>query len=274
MNIDELQAYHRHIAGTYDERSGNHDKSEWHRKTALKLVGDLPPRNGDNVLDIGTGTGTIAFKAASLTGSNGKVVGVDISNGMLKQAKEKLDNSDLHNIEFILSDAENLAFPPGSFDRIYCASAFFCILDPLAALKHWYNLLTPGGGLGFHALPETSYVWVSVARRVLKDYGISYELNTPTGTMDKCRQLLKEAGFTKTDIREEKLGHYISLEQAKDGWLDTDSFLPGQYPNPLVGAPREIVSQAQQDYDAIIDSLNTDKGVWNDVSMYYVYGWK
>lgn len=66
MNIENLQAYHKHITDTYDERSANHDKSEWHRNTALRLIEGFPPRSGDSVLDIGTGTGTIAFHAASL----------------------------------------------------------------------------------------------------------------------------------------------------------------------------------------------------------------
>ena len=90
MRFDDLQGYHKHIADTYDERSGNHDNSEWHRKTALKLIDNLPPRAGDSVLDIGTGTGTIAFRAASLVGSDGRVVGVDLSKGMLAEAKKKL----------------------------------------------------------------------------------------------------------------------------------------------------------------------------------------
>jgi len=40
MNIEDLQAYHKHITNTYDERSGRHDNSQWHRETALKLITD------------------------------------------------------------------------------------------------------------------------------------------------------------------------------------------------------------------------------------------
>lgn len=271
MNIEGLQVYHKHITDTYDERSGDHDKSEWHRKTALRLVEELPPRAGDNVLDIATGTGTIAFHAASLVGPNGKVVGVDLSKGMLAQANEKLAVSSLRNLGFILADAERLEFPVNSFDRMYCASAFFCILDPLATLRHWHDLLKPGGGLGFHALPETSYLWVSVARSVLVNYGISYVLNTPTGTIEKSRQLLKAAGFETINIREERNGYYIPLEEAKTTWIQRDDFLPGQFPHPLADVPTEILKQGQLDYEARIEELATDKGVWNDITMYYIY---
>lgn len=274
MDIEDLQAYHKHITDTYDERSGSHDKSEWHRKTALRLVEELPPRSGDRVLDIGTGTGTIAFHAASLVGPNGKVIGVDLSKGMLTQANKKLAASNLRNLEFFLADAERLGFPSNSFDRIYCASAFFCILDPAAALRHWYDLLGPGGGLGFHALPETSYVWVSVARNVLAKYGFSYVLNTPTGTLEKSRQLLIEAGFNEIDIREETSGYFMPLEKAKKTWIQKNDFAPGQYPHPVSNVPPEILTQCQRDYEASIEELSTDKGVWNDVSMYYIYARK
>jgi ubiquinone/menaquinone biosynthesis C-methylase UbiE len=274
MNSEDLRAYHKTITDTYDERSANHDKSDWHRHAALRLVEGLPPRPGDRVLDIATGTGTIAFQAASLVGDDGRVVGVDLSEGMLAQANVKLATSGLRNLAFILADAENLAFPPNSFDRLYCASAFFCILDPVATLRHWRDLLKPGGCLGFHGLPDTCCVWVSVARRVLENYGIPYVLNAPTGTIEKCRRLLADAGFKAIDIREEKLGRYIPLDEAKKGWLEKEHFAPGQHPHPLANVSPEIVAQAQRDYEAALDALNTDKGVWNDLTMYHIYGEK
>lgn len=274
MNIEELQAYHKHIADTYDERSGNHDNSEWHRKTALRLVEELPPRSGESILDIGTGTGTIAFHAASLVGPQGKVIGVDISKGMLNQANKKLAESNLHNLEFIFSDAEHLEFPGSSFDRMYCASVFFCILDPLATLQHWYDLLKPGGALAFHALPVSSYFWVSVARDVLAKYGFPYLLNIPTSTIEKSHQLLSDAGFREIDIRERKSGYFIPLAKAKETWIQEDDFAPGQYPHPLHAVPPEILVQCQRDYEESIEDLNTEEGVWNDISMYYIYAHK
>jgi ubiquinone/menaquinone biosynthesis C-methylase UbiE len=270
MNIDDLQAYHKSISDTYDERSANHDNSEWHRTMALRLVEDMPPSPGDSVLDIATGTGTIAFHTASLVGPDGKVVGIDLSQGKLARANDKLSASGLRNLEFILADAEHLEFPPNNFDRMYCASAFFWVLDPLATLKHWHNLLKPGGGLAFHGLPETSHVWVSEARNVLANYGISYVLNKPTGSVEKCEKLLTEAGFSDITIREEKEGRFISLEQAKNAWIQEDHFSPGQHPNPLVGVAPEIVTQAKRDYEARLEELNTDQGVWNDISIYHI----
>lgn len=274
MNIEDLQAYHKHITNTYDERSVRHDNSQWHRETALKLINDMPPSIGDSILDIGTGTGTIAFHAASLVGSDGKVIGVDLSNGMLSEASKKLADSDFNNLEFVLADAEQLAFGDNSFDRIYCASAFFCILNPLTTLRKWHDLLKPGGILCFHALPETSYYWVREARKVFTKHGYPYLINSATGSIEKSEQLLTESGFSQIDIHVEEAGYYMSAEQARYSWIDISDFFPGQYPHPVTNVPSEIMMQCKQEYESNIEELIAEKGIWNDISMYYIYAYK
>jgi ubiquinone/menaquinone biosynthesis C-methylase UbiE len=274
METEDLRAYHKHLTDTYDKRSTTHDSSKWHRKTSLKLVEGMPPNAGDYILDIGTGTGTIAFHAASLVGRNGKVVGVDLSKGMLALAIGKLEDSDFSNLEFILGDMERLNLPSNSFDKIYCASAFFCALDPLSMLQHWRGLLKSGGSVGFHALPETSYFSVSVARNVLAKYGFPYLLNTSTGTIDKTRRLLSEAGFSHIDIRTHETGRYIPLEETKRAWIQKNDFVPGQYPHPVDAVPPDILIKCQREFEEQVEALNTEKGVWSDITTYYIYAYK
>ena len=274
MDIEDLQAYHKHIADTYDQRSGSHDDSQWHRETALKLIDEMPPGAGDSVLDIGTGTGTIAFHAASLVGNGGKVVGADLSSGMISEANKKLTETNLNNLEFVLADAEQLTFAHNSFNRIYCASAFFCITDPLSTLRKWRDLLKPGGILGFHALPETSYYWLREARKVFTGHGYPYLINSVTGSIEKTEELLVESGFSKIDIRVEESGYYMPAEQARNSWIDESDFFPGQYPHPATNVPAEIMMQCKQEYEANIEKLITEKGIWNDISMYYIYAYK
>lgn len=271
MKSYELESYHKHLTDVYDQRSSSHDKSEWHRTTALKLTSDLEPIVGDDILDIGTGTGTIAFYCAAHVGESGKVIGVDISKGMLEQAKRKLLLSTHQNLEFQYADMENLDFPKHSFDKIYCANTFFCALNPLQTLKKWFNLLKPGGTLAFHAIPEASFFWVSVARNILHKHGFEYVLNTPTGTLDKTSQLLKEAGFVDFAIKVEENGTYVPLEQAKKSWIKRDEFAPGQYPHPVYSVPEAIYIKCKEEYEQKIEELATQEGVWNDITMYYVY---
>lgn len=274
MNKEDLQAYHKHITDTYDKRSGSHDNSQFHRETALKLIDEMPPGRGDTILDIGTGTGSIAFHAASLVGKEGKVIGVDLSEGMLIEANKKLHHAKINNLEFVLADAEHLTFSENSFDRIYCASAFFCILDPLATLRKWHGLLKPGGILCFHAQPETSYYWVRETRKVFIRHGYPYLINDATSSIEKSEKLLAKAGFDNVDIQVEESGYYMSAEQARDSWIDESDFYPGQYPHPVTNVPPEVMEQCKQEYELNIEKLITEKGIWNDVSMYYIYAHK
>jgi len=274
MNSKERQAYHKHITDTYDARSAKHVNSQWHRQTALKLIDDLPPKPGDSVLDVGTGTGTIAFRAASLVGPTGSVVGIDLSTGMLEQAQKLLAASGFGNIQFQLADAERLPFHDESFDRIYCASAFFCILDPLSTLRQWRRCLKPGGIIGFHGQPETSYFWVREARNVFKKHGYPYLINDATATLEKTEKLLNDAGYSVVDIRLEESGFYRSAEDARSSWIQASDFYPGQYPHPITNVPPEVLAQCKREYEINIEAQITDKGIWNDISMYYIYAHK
>ena len=272
MNVSDRDAYHKIITDSYDKRSETYNESKWHRFLAEQLVDYNPPNKNESVLDIGTGTGAAAFHSASLVGPGGAVIGVDISEGMIKKANEFLKSSTHSNLSFQLADGENLPFSKQSFNRVYCASAFFWIADKEKTLSHWFELLKPGGSVGFHAWPESSYVFGYIARRVLKKYEINYLAHSPTGTQDKCIQLLENNGYENIKIIVIESGNYISVEQAKEAWVSLDHYPIGQYPHPIANVSSEILKQAKADYDAEMDILNTEKGVWNDTTMYYVYG--
>jgi len=273
-SVNNKNSYHKVITNSYDERSKNYDNSEWHRGLALQTVDYNPPESGHKVLDIATGTGTIAFYTADIVGSDGSVTGIDISKGMLAKCNEKLADSRFKNLRFEYADAENLKYKIDSFDRIYCSSAFFWMSNPQAALRHWLELLKPGGVLGLNAFTENSFIWGAGARKALGNYGIDFYCNVASGTVEKCRQLLTLAGYENIQIHEEKHGRYIKLENEMPTVLTEDAYSPGQYPHPLTGVPEEIMEKAQQDFEADVKKHMTDEGVWHDMTMFYVYGKK
>jgi ubiquinone/menaquinone biosynthesis C-methylase UbiE len=103
------------------------------------------------ILDISTGTGLLALEAAQRVGPAGKVIGIDASQGMLAEARRKTAEAGLRNIDFVQADAEQLAFPHGSFDFIFCASANVLISDIPCPLRHWFGFLKPPGLIAFDA---------------------------------------------------------------------------------------------------------------------------
>ncbi len=87
----ELNDYKQQIAELYSRRSDTYDQGDWHPRIAHRLVELAKISRGQHVLDIATGTGMVAIEAAQLVGSEGRVVGIDISDGMLSVARRKIE---------------------------------------------------------------------------------------------------------------------------------------------------------------------------------------
>ncbi len=101
----------------------------------------------DNVLDIGCGGGETSFRASQLVGSNGYVLGADISDTLLHLARSKYSKVD--NLEFNLCDAQSHKFQSNSFDRIISRFGVMFFDDPVAAFKNVRSSLKVGGSLNF-----------------------------------------------------------------------------------------------------------------------------
>jgi len=273
-NVSDRQGYHRTITDSYDERSKNYDNSEWHRAIAIKAVDYCPPEPGDRVLDVATGTGSIAFYAAELVGPSGHVTAVDISRGMLNKCNEKLTATGLDNLEFLYADGENLNFPANSFDQIYCTSAIFWMSNLQATLRHWFELLKPGGNIGFNATPSNSFFWGDGARRAMAKHGLEFTCNIPAGDYDNAHDMLELAGFENFRLHEDKDGWYLKVGDNIGDFLTLESYAPGQYPHPLEGLAEQTRRCIQKDYETEVRKRATDEGAWHDATQYYVYGQK
>jgi ubiquinone/menaquinone biosynthesis C-methylase UbiE len=270
----ELNDYKQQIADLYNRRSDRYDEGDWHPRIAHRLVEHAHITRGQSVLDIATGTGLVAIEAAQLVGSEGRVVGVDISGGMLEQARRKIEALDLNNIELQFADAETLDFPDNSFDLVLCSSAFIWMSNLTAALRLWRRLLKPGGLIGFHAFADTAFVGGVVTQKVAQRYGILFAMSKPTGTVEKCHNLLTSAGFEQIDIKVEQYGSYISLERAKRMWAGSSHPAPGQFPNPLSQLSSEQLEQVKAEFDAELEALVTERGIWNDETTFFTFGRK
>jgi arsenite methyltransferase len=79
-----------------------------------RVLRALELREGEQVLDIGSGPGLLANEMAALVGRNGRVCGIDISEDMLRMSRKRC--TDQPWTEFKKADATNLPFPDHSFD--------------------------------------------------------------------------------------------------------------------------------------------------------------
>lgn len=131
-------------SSNFSEISKDYDKTSIIQKEASEILFELLKiRPSEDVLDLGCGPGHLTQKIKEI--SNGIVMGIDPSAGMIKQAKEKY-----RDIEFILSSAEDFNFQE-KFDVIFCNSALQWFEDPDLALKNCFRALKIKGRIGIQA---------------------------------------------------------------------------------------------------------------------------
>lgn len=114
------------------------------RKKAIKILSTVNPKS---VLDIATGTGDVAF-AVNKQLKTEKLVGLDLSEGMLKYAREKSKKRGLEEkITFIKGDSENLEFQDNSFEGVIVSFGVRNFENITKGLSEIYRVLKPGGKL-------------------------------------------------------------------------------------------------------------------------------
>ena len=111
------------------------------RKKAIKM---LKPENPQLILDVATGTGDFAIEALALNPQ--KVIGVDISEGMLEMGKKKISKLGLEDkIELKMGDSEKLLFEDNKFDAVIVSFGVRNFEDLEAGLSDMHRVLKPGG---------------------------------------------------------------------------------------------------------------------------------
>src|SRR5258706_5026603 len=135
--IDHLVDFFDRIAPSYDSWAGGQ-----HERVAARLVDVAAPQKGEQVLDVGTGTGLVAHLVAPRV-SPGSVIGIDLSDNMLALARSKKSK----NVQFLGMAAERLVFKPNTFDLVTMGEALAYLADPTDALAEANRVLRPGGRL-------------------------------------------------------------------------------------------------------------------------------
>jgi SAM-dependent methyltransferase len=108
------------------------------------LVARLAPGRGEHWLDVGTGTGAVALRAAR---AGARVTGIDLSPVMVDTAR-RLAQEQAVGIRFEVGDAERLPYEDTSFDVVASALGVFLAPDHAAAARELARVCRPGGRLG------------------------------------------------------------------------------------------------------------------------------
>ena len=230
------------IRSTFDERAAGYAGGLWHRRYAERLVALAGLRPGQAVLDAGAGTGFATLAIAQYLGPTGRIVAIDLSPGMLAEARRAVDAARLANVEILEADATHLEqFTAGTFDAVICAAALLYM--PVAnALEEWHRLLAPNGVVGFSTMRTGSPPAAELFRSCAARCGVALvDPSAALGSEDRCRAALDAAGFR--DLR-------IIAEQIEFSAADLARAWDSNVRSPSHAAVRELAEDDREAFRA------------------------
>ncbi len=216
----------------------------------------------ERVLDVACGTGIVARRAAWRVGTDGKVVGLDINEGMLEVAHKA--SSDIRPpIEWRKGDATDMPLPDGAFDVVFCQQGLQFFPDRPAALGEMHRVLVPNGRLALSVLRSTEHnpgyrlLAEALERHVGVDAGSMMRSPFSSLNTDELRDLITGSGFRDVKIF---LGigpvRYPSAEDLVR-WEGASSPLAG----PIGALTDEVRATLIRDVGEALRSYTDDDGI-------------
>ena len=177
-------------------------------------------KEGDTVVDLGSGAGNDCFVARSITGEKGKVIGVDFTDKMIEKARINADKLNYNNVEFRKGDIENLPLSSNVADVVVSNCVLNLVPDKRQAFAETFRVLKKGGHFSV-----SDIVLVGELPEGLQKSAEMYA-GCVSGAIQKEEYLsiIKEAGFTNITVQKEKrislpeeiLKDYLSPQQIQD----------------------------------------------------------
>jgi len=156
-------------------------------------------KNGETVLDLGSGSGLDCFLASRRVGEKGKVIGVDMTPEMIDAARENARKGDYRNVEFRLGEIENLPVADGSVDVVISNCVINLSPNKKRVFEEAFRVLKPGGRLII-----SDMVLLNELPPVIKENADAY-VSCVSGAVKKEEyvKLIKNAGFQDVKVIEE-----------------------------------------------------------------------
>jgi SAM-dependent methyltransferase len=235
----ELRAHHEHLRAAYGVSAG------------------------DDVLDVGCGTG-LTTREAARAAAPGRVVGVDVSERMLERARQLTDADGIENVTYELGDAQAHRFEPAGFDVAISRFGTMFFSDPTAAFTNIAAALRPEARLVLLVWqPKEENEWARAIDAALGDAAQPPKPGADPfsfGDVDATAAMLERAGFDALrfeDVHEPVLyGHDLDAALAfVRGFQDTAAALAGLDESDAAGTVerlREMLAAHHSDEAGVV----------------------
>ncbi|MDP3766125.1 MAG: methyltransferase domain-containing protein [Nanoarchaeota archaeon] len=168
-------------------------------------------KQGNVVLDIGCGAGMDLYFASQKVGEHGKVYGVDISEEMVKKARNNMQNLNLTNVEVKLAHSDSLPLDDGSVDVVTSNGIYNLSPDKKAVLEEAYGVLKSDGVICFSEIVLKQELEQEI-RKSVKDW---FRCIGGALIKDKFVALMEEVGFKNVEVlstcRNARCGHEYAV---------------------------------------------------------------
>ena len=151
---------------------------------------------GETVLDLGSGGGIDVLLSAHRVGPTGKAYGLDMTDDMLKLARENQKKAGLTNVEFLRGEIENIPLPSETVDVIISNCVINLSADKPRVIDEAYRVLNPGGRFAVSDVVLRG----DLPEPVLKSVGLWTGCVSGALHEDEYRRLLLAAGFTDASV--------------------------------------------------------------------------
>jgi ubiquinone/menaquinone biosynthesis C-methylase UbiE len=193
---EDARASYNRLSRWYDVIAGSTEKK--YRDWGLEKLSAQP---GEKILEVGFGTGHCLVSLAQSVGPNGGVFGVDISDGMLAIARERLQNEGLSGrVELHLGDAAKLDFiESGTLDGVFMSFTLELFDNPEIprVLQECHRILKPGGRLAVVSMSKTNPPGVAVR---MYEWFHEKVPNYADCRPIFARQSIEQSGFSIQDV--------------------------------------------------------------------------
>lgn len=158
-------------------------------------------KEGDVVIDLGSGAGNDAFVARAITGEKGKVIGIDFTEEMINKARENSDKLGFHNVEFRSGDIEKMPVTANKADVIISNCVLNLVPDKEKAFQEIYRVLKPGGHFSVSDVVASGELPESIKS------GAELYAGCVSGAIRKedYLRIIEETGFENIRVQKERI---------------------------------------------------------------------